>query len=163
MPLTSAQRTALVTDIAADSTLSQLQHNSDGASAVAAAYNLTASPDFWVWRMIPVSEYKGAGGIVWTEVDTLTVAKARIFEWLTGNLTLPIDAADTNVQAGIGNAFAVGTTTRANLTTLGRERATRAEKLFANTSQGAGTTAAPATRTHQRPFTAWEVEQAWAV
>lgn len=163
MALTPAQSTQLAADIAADPTLSSLPHNGDSAVTVAAAYNLMASPAFWAWRVVPASEYKASGGILWTEVDTLTVAKARIFEWLTGNLMLPIDAADSNVRDGIANAFGAGTTTRANLLAMGREQATRAEKLFANTSQGAGTTGAPATRTHQRPLTAWDVEQAWAV
>jgi hypothetical protein len=163
MALTSAQSTQLAADIAADPVLGLLAHNSDNAVRVATAYNLPAALAFWVWRMVQASEYKGVGGIVWTEVDTLTVAKARIFEWLTGNLTLPINAADSAARDGIANAFAAGTVTRANLLAMGREQATRAEKLFADTSGGAGTTAAPATRTHHCPLTAWDVEQAWAV
>jgi hypothetical protein len=160
MALTSAQSTQLAADIAADPVLGLLAHNSDNAVKVATAYNLPAALAFWVWRTINPSEYKGAGGIVWTEVDALTAGKARIFEWLTGNLTLPINASDANVRGGITDAFAAGTTTRTNITALGREQATRAEKLFAT---GTGTTASPATRTHQRPLTAWDVEQAWAV
>ena len=160
MALTDPQYDQLAAYIAADPVLGLLPHNSDSAVKVKDALNLPASPAFWVWRTVQAYEYKASGGIVWTEVDALTVGKARIFEWLTGNLTMPINAADANVRGGITDAFAAGTTTRTQLTALGREQATIAEKLFAT---GTGTTASPATRTHQRPLSAWDVEQAWAV
>lgn len=142
MSLTAAQLTTLATAIRADPTLSGLPDDQGSNSAIADALNAPAVPDFWVWRTsVPSSEYRGVNGIVWTEVDGLTVSKARIFEWLTTGLVAPINAADASVRAGIQNAFGTSQTL-ANLTAMGRRLATRAEKLLAS---GAGSTAAPAT------------------
>jgi meiotically up-regulated gene 157 (Mug157) protein len=118
--------------------------------AIAAYWNaLSSTPPtnaaYWVWRTsIPASDYTGSTGIVWTEVDSLTTGKARIFEWLTAGLTAAINAADPNKRQGIADAFGAGTTTRTNLLTLARREARRAEQLFAT---GTGSTASPATMT----------------
>jgi hypothetical protein len=163
MTLSVAQLTTLKADMAADGTLSQLPQNSDSADAIAGVYNLLSAPDFWAWRtIVPAAEYRGTGGIVWTEVDALTVGKARIFEWLTGNLTLPINAADSNVRGGITDAFAAGTTTRANLILMGRRKLTRAEKLYAT---GTGSTASPATMAPgaEGPLSIANILAAWAL
>lgn len=140
--MTEAQYLTLKNDILADGTLATAVTNLDDPSIVA-AYNATASPNFWVFKTsVPPSEYKGAGGLVWTEVDALSVGKARIFEWMTGNLTLPVNAADANQRQGIADAFAGATTTLANLGVLRRRLATRFEKLLAT---GTGSTGSPAT------------------
>ena len=108
---------------------------------IADAMNTAASPSFWVWKTVLLpADYRAI--IVWTEVDALTVAKARIFEWMTGLLTQPLNPSDLNQRQGIADTFGAGATTRTNLLTLGRRLATRAEKLFAT---GTGSTASPAT------------------
>jgi hypothetical protein len=109
--------------------------------ALAAYYNAEKTPAFVVWRTrIMPAEYVQA--ITWTEVDTLTVGKARIWEWLTSNQSQAINAALLNVRQGISDAFASAATTRTALTALAKRNATVLETLFAT---GTGTTATPAT------------------
>ena len=105
---------------------------------LAELYN--AATTFIVWRTnIPPSEYREA--ITWTEVDALTTgSKYRIWEWLTMNMTAPIDASKTNVRQGLADCWASNSTTRANLLTIAKRAATKAERLFAT---GTGTTATP--------------------
>jgi hypothetical protein len=124
-------------------------------AAIAEAYNQQASPNFWVFKtMIPPEEYAGAGGLVWTEVDTLTPGKARIFEWMTGNLTRPLNAADPNQRQGVADAFAGATNTLNNFAVLRRRLATRAEELFAT---GTGSTGSPGTMTFEGTINANDV------
>lgn len=159
MSLSPAQLSTLKAAIAADPTLSSLPNDPDGNQAVADAFNAPATPDYFVWRSnVPPSEYRGANGIVWTEVDALTVGKGRIFEWLTGMLSMGINAADANVRAGLQNAFGNTSATLANLTAMGRRKASRAEKLFAT---GTGSTASPATMGFEGKITAADVLNAF--
>jgi hypothetical protein len=159
-PLTSAQLTALKNDIAADGTINTVPQTSDNADMIAGLYNQDASPTFWVWRTnVPSSEYTGNAGLVWTEVDNLTVGKARIFEWMTAQLTRNINAADPNVQSGIQEAFSASSTSRAHLLVLGRRPAKRIEKLLAT---GPGSTASPATMTFEGTLRYPDIENAWA-
>lgn len=157
MPLNPSQLQSLKADIAADPTLAALPNTADDAFTIAATYNATAVPDFWVWRSsVPSYEYRGSNGIVWTEVDGLSVGKARIFEWLTVGLTTPINAADANVRAGLQNAFGTSQTLT-NLTTMGRRRASRVEKLLAT---GTGSTAVPATMGYEGAISYTDVQAA---
>lgn len=140
MNLTPSQKASLKTYIQANSDTNQLyiDGNLDG---LASLLNNNDASNFWIWRsLVPAKEYRGANGLVWTEIDALTVGKARIFEWLSGQLTLDINPSDPNVRQGILDAFASGTTTRTNLTAMARRLATRFEKVFAT---GTGTTASP--------------------
>jgi hypothetical protein len=104
--------------------------------AVADYYNNAATPDFWLWRNnIPSVEYRKA--LVGADIETLTVGKARSFEWLTGALLLPIDATDPNMQTSLGSVFGAGTPSRTNLIALAKMRATRAQKLYVVSGTGA--------------------------
>lgn len=141
MALTSAQQATLKAYIAADPTLSAFPNNSDGAFAIAAAMNVEASPAFVVWRTsVPVEDYRK--GLVWSEVNNIQAATARTWEWLTGNMTLPFDASDVNVRAGLSEVWAANSTTRPALLAVAKRNATVAEKLFAT---GTGSDASPAT------------------
>jgi len=144
MPLNSeAQYVALGSDIT-------VTHAAEFASAlairdypgIAQTYNQVDASNFWVWRsVLPPEEYTGAGGIVWTEVDALTVGKARIFEWMTGTLTKPLHPSDSNQRQGIQDAFqAQAPTTFSNLRTIARRLARRIERLYVT---GTGSTASP--------------------
>jgi hypothetical protein len=145
--LTQGQYNTLQTDIGATPALATAVAAADWG-AVVAYYNAVASPDYWVWRTaVPSSEYRKA--LVGSDIEALTVGKARSFEWLTGNLTLPIDASDPNVQASLGGVFGGGTTSRTNLLALVRAQATVVQKLFAT---GTGSTAAPATMGYVGPL-----------
>lgn len=152
MSLTTAQYAALKADILADATLNAFPHNSDGAFEIAKAYNLTAVPDFWVWRThLPQAE-----------IVNTTTADATVFSWpqfiartvqeqagwremfADGGF---IDASKANVRQGFADIFSGATAApvaqRLHLLTVARIKATRIQKLF---SAGLGSTASPATR-----------------
>ncbi len=105
---------------------------------LARLYNVSST--FIVWRTaVPVSEYRDA--VVWTEVDALTAgSKYRIWEWLTGNMTLPLEPAKTPVRQGLADCWGSATTTRAQLLAIAKRPATKAERLFAT---GTGTSGSP--------------------
>ena len=138
--LTTAQQTTLAAAIRADTdpaVVAALDIRND--VLLAELYN--AASTFIVWRTnITPNEYREA--IVWTEVDALTAGKARIWEWVTQQMTAPIDASKANVRQGLMDCWASNTTTRTQLTAAAKRTATKAEKLFAT---GTGTTATPGT------------------
>lgn len=117
-------------------------------------YNLPSS--FIVWReSIAPEEYRE--GMVWTEIDQLTVGKARIWEWVTQQMTMPIDATKENVRAGLAEVFPANSETRPALLNIAKEAATLAESLFAT---GTGTTALPGVRTFVGTITTEDVGRA---
>lgn len=141
MALTPGQLATLQADVLADPAFNGLPQNSDGAFAVAAAYNLTASPQFVVWRTsVTVSEIVN-NGFTWTAVDSLTAGKARIWEWMKESGS--INPSKANVRQGLNDAFA---STQPNITPTLKRDATRAEALFAT---GTGTTGSPGTMTFE--------------
>lgn len=136
----------LKTAILADGAISTAANNGE-YTTVADYMNTLATPDFFVWKIaVTPAEYTGANGLVWTEVDNLTVGKARIFDWMTAGLSKAFNPADSNVRAGLGNAFS-GTTTATNLTAMSKTKATKAQKVLADTSGGNGAIGTPATMT----------------
>ena len=141
MSLTTLQYQALKVDIAADPVLSAIPNTTDGAFAIADAYNALAVPAFRVWRTdIPTKDVKK--GVVWTEYIGRSVGERGAFELMISNGIL--DASDPNVRQGIADCFSgpSGAGTRTSLTNLAKRDATRAEKLFAT---GTGSSAEPAT------------------
>lgn len=157
---------ALAADIAADPGLATLPHNSDGAWAVAQAYNLPAVPDFWVWRTMlapkEIYETTTSDGTTWSWTLYINRSPAEQNAWRELTATTGyINAALANTRQGIADIFsgAQGTPQRTHLITLARRRASRTEKLFAT---GQGTTASPATMTFEGPLSPSLVEQAWA-
>ena len=143
--LTTAQAQALKADVEADPAFASVPHNSDGAFAVAAAYNLAASPAFIVWKTSVNQDEITQNGFTWAEVDNLSVGKARIWEWLFDNTSRSFNPAKANVRAGIVECWS-GTAgklaVQAAVFSHCKRNATRAEKLFAT---GTGTDATPAT------------------
>lgn len=135
MALTTAQRTTLAAHIRANSdptVAAALAVRND--NAIVTVYN--ADSALLVWRTnIEPDEYRGA--LDWTEVDNLTVGRARIWEWLTQNMTVSINASKPNVRAGLNNAFN-NTTTKTNLLAIANRLATLAESIFADIAQSPG-------------------------
>lgn len=150
--LTNAQAMTIKTAILADATQANNVTIQD-YSAIADWLNTAGA--FIVWRTnVPVEEYREA--IVWTEVDnaTMTVGKARIWEWLTANMTLPINAAKTNVRQGLADCWASNTTTRTNLLAAAKRTATKAEQLLAT---GTGSSASPGTLTWEGQISVYDI------
>jgi len=141
--LTTAQLIVLKADILADPILNAFPNNSDGASAIAEAYNQQASPNFTVWKTsvtiteigdkIAGTELSGLSSLNSTRLQTVVVLSADGV-----NPSLPDRRAFfDDIFSGAG-----GSITRANLLVLWKRIATRAEKLFAT---GTGSDAVPAT------------------
>lgn len=157
MSLTSAQLATLKAAILADTDPAVIAARSiRNDTEVARLYNLASSPAFIVWKTaVPPEDYRES--VVWTEVDTLTVGKARIWEWLTGLMALPFNPSKANVRTGIADCWAVGTTTRTQLLALAKRTATKAEKLYAT---GTGTDATPGTLTFEGALGFMDVAEA---
>ena len=154
MALTPAQLTILRNDILADPALAEQPMNSDGADAIAQAYKLPATPTFVVWRTsVPVDDIIN-NGFVWTAVDSLTVGKARIWDWMRAPGS--INPSKANVRQGLQDAFG---TSQPNIAQHLKREANRAERLFAT---GTGTTAAPGLMTFEGALTYQDVELARA-
>jgi hypothetical protein len=156
---------ALAADIAADPGLSTLPKNSDGAWAVAQAYNLPASPDFWVWKTSLMEQE-----VYEVVIDTLkwswATYKAQTAQdrdswsrmWNPGVVNPSLQQTRDGWQAIFGGQGA-SQVQQNYLLAVGRRQATRTEKLYAT---GAGTTASPATMTFEGTLSPSLVEQAWA-
>lgn len=160
--LSTVQLSQLKTAIAADPALEAQPNNPDGHEAIANALNLSATPDWWVWRTQVTDQEIMLNGFDWTRVDNLSVGKARIWDWMFRFGS--IDPSKPNIRAGI-DATWVGTAgdlaVRAAVYVHCKRKATRAEKLFATTGVGAdGQQATPATMTFQGNLTRDDVETA---
>jgi hypothetical protein len=149
LELSAAQKTTLKTYI--DANLAAIPNTESGAFQVAAALNVTASPDFWVWRSrVPEHEITGtvspdATSWSWTAYIARSQGErdgwARIF-----NSSFTCNPSLANVRQAFADIFS-GTTNnapaqRTHLTAICRRKATIAEKLLAT---GTGSTASPGT------------------
>lgn len=155
MSLTPAQLATLKTDILTHPEFAAM-YDED----VAHWYNEQAAPEWIVWKsQVEVDEIM-RNGMDWTQVDNLTVGKARIWDWM-GRLGY-FDPSKPNIRAGIDAAW-VGTAAmlavRATVYTHCKRAATRAEKLF---STGTGSTASPATMGFEGVLTYADISQARA-
>jgi hypothetical protein len=166
--LTPEQQAIVVADIADDPVLSQLPQNSDGASAAAVAYNVLASPDYWVWRTAVTEDtllnevspdgttfnFQGNGFITRSAGEHATWARMFGIRG-TINPSLPhVRGALADILSGIGNAAA----NRTHCLAHGRRLASRIEHLLAT---GAGSTSTPATMGYEGPITWPEILEAW--
>lgn len=145
--LTPAQQVTLKAAILANNDISGTIPGPDGAFAIADYLNIIASPAFIVWRSDVNPDEVMKNGMDWTQVDNLSVGKARIWEWLTKLGT--INATKPNVRAGI-DATWTGTAAmllvRAAVYVHCKRSANRVEKLLAT---GTGTDLSPATMTYE--------------
>ncbi len=143
MALTTAQLQALKADIVADSALNAQPNTSDGAFAIAALYNLLASPAFIVWKTA-VSWQAIGDQIDAGELVGLTTSKLTQLQTLALISQDGINASSADRRGAFDQIFSAagGTITRPRLLTLWKRSATRAEKLFAS---GTGSDASPAT------------------
>lgn len=138
--LSPTQMATLKTTCNADQTCSALATAADDVG-LAAWFNAADPGSCIVWRSDVRIEEANAS-MVWTEIDAMTVGKARIWEWMSKLGTL--DARSTNIRQGLSDAFSSATSTRTALIALAKRTATRAEKAL---SSGACTTANPSITT----------------
>lgn len=155
MALTEAQRTTLANDIRNSTdpdVVAALAIRND--TELARLYNLPSA--FIVWReSIEPIEYREA--MVWTEVDGLQTGKARIWEWITQQMTMAIDATKANVRAGLAEVFQANQSTRGQLLAIAKEVCSVAEELYAT---GTGTDADPGVRDFVGTITTQDIGQA---
>jgi len=160
--MTPAQLSTLKTSIAADATLNALPNTGEGPSTITAAYNLpAASPTFTVWRT-NVSAKELGDNFVGTDLSGLSTLNHTRLQTVIMISQDGFNASLPDRRAMLDDIFsgAGGAATRARLLILYKRLATRAEKLYANTSQGAGTDAAPATLTFEGQITDADVRTA---
>lgn len=132
MTLTPAQQLVIQNYVLATPSLSSKPQTADGAWDIAIALNLSATIACTVWKTkVEVDEIM-RNGMDWTQVDNLSVGKARIWDWMTklGGF----NASKINVRAGIDAAW-VGTAAmlavRASIYVHCKRLASQAEKLLA--------------------------------
>lgn len=162
--MTPEQQIAFKADVLADPVLSQLNHTSDNAFAIADAYRVDASPAFYVWRSsVPWDEIM-TNGMDFTRVDNLQNGnKWRIWEWMFKNSNNSINPSKPNIRAGI-DATWVGTAAdlavRASVYLHCQRPANRLEKLFATGTGTAMPNGSPATMAIEGGLTYKEVANA---
>ena len=155
MALTAEQKAALAADVALDPAFASLPHNSDGAFAIAEAYNLIVSPAFIVWKTDVATKQIMENGFVWTAVDALTAGKARIWDWMSR--VGSINPAKVNVRQGLVDCFGASSAMATAIQPHLKRSATRVEKLFAS---GTGSDASPATMAFEGNLSYAEVRSA---
>ena len=167
MALTAAQLTTLKADIAA-SEFSGLPLNDDSSFAIASAYNLPASPDFWVWRTsVSKAEYHHATSVDGTVFNftgagyiTRSAGERECWETLFNGDGFA-NPSLANVRQAVADIFSGATApapaNRTHLLTVSRRKATRFEKLFAT---GTGSTGSPATMVLEGAVTYGDVSTA---
>ena len=155
MALLPSQFAILKAAILADPVLTAQPNNEDGAFTIAAAFNATAVPDFWVFKTRVTNEEIGdaMNGTEITGLASLPMQRLQVLGAYSNGTQNPSRAdrraAFDQVFSGAG-----GATTRASLAVLWRRLATRAEKLFAT---GTGSTGSPATMSFEGALTFAEV------
>lgn len=160
MSLAPSQYAAVKAFILADPVLSQAPANEDGDDFIANAMNLLASPAFVVWKTKVSQDEIMQNGFDWLRVDNLSVGKARIWEWLFDNDERSINPSKANVRAGISEAWkgtAADVAVRDAVLGHCKRNASIIEKLLANTSEGNGQAATPATMTFSGNVTRQEI------
>lgn len=145
MALTASQNATLKAHIEASPDLNSQPDNSDGDFEIARLLNLQNVPDFTIWKPSTSMDetMRAFTDADWTEVDGLTVGKARIWEWLLGLNT--VSPAQTSYRAAVAECWkgtAARLATQARIFTSWKRLATRCERVLAT---GTGSAADPAT------------------
>ena len=161
MILTTAQLQTIKADILASGDLNAFPNTSDGNFAIAALYNLNASPDFWVWRtrvgQLEIVTATSVDNTNWSWPDFIARSQGERDGWremfADGGT---VNASLTNVRQGFADIFSgpSGANQRTHLLAVGRRKASRIEKLLAT---GTGSTATPATMGSEGPMSGNDV------
>lgn len=168
--MTSAQLQTLRVAIDADPALAALPNNSDTAVAIADAFNVTATPAFYVWRTSITKadivehtsragttfSWSGTGGFIARSAGE-QAAWAELF-----GVDGTVDPSQASVRAAFADIFsgtgAAAVNNRTHMGSVCRRLATRFERLYAT---GAGTDDTSAgTLVLEGPLTAQDVTSA---
>lgn len=125
------------------------------------ALNAIASPAFTVWKSSVTQDEIMQNGFDWTEVDNLSVGKARIWQWMFDNANRATNPSKSNVRAGISATWkgsAPALAVQEAVFVHCKRSATVAEKLLAT---GTGSTESPATMGAEGDVTAQNVIDAY--
>lgn len=93
--------------------------------------NLYNEPEiYFAWlSSLPVSAYKEV--IVWEEMRTgISPESARIWEWMTSNMSQPLNVSDADIRDGIRATWFDTTDTLDRLNSIAKRNLTTAEMLF---------------------------------
>lgn len=160
MSLNTAQLVALKDAILVDPVLAAFPPGAASSYSIADALNSLASPAFVVWRTKVTQDEITQNGFTWTEVDNLSVGKARIWEWLFKNSEAAFNPSKANVRAGVVECWS-GTAGKlaVQAAVFGhcKRSATRFEKIFAT---GTGSDASPANLVLEGEVSADDVQAA---
>ena len=146
MSMNQEQLDTLATDIRAnpDPAVQQslIDENYEG---IAHLYNEPTIYFSWL-SSLSVEAYKGA--IIWEEMRTaITSTEATIWEWLTSDMTAPLDVSNADIRDGMRAVWVNAPDTGDRLLSVSMRNVTEAEMLFVE-----GTTGSPVT-----PYTfGWE-------
>lgn len=147
MALTTAQKATLKTNILSiTGPGSPAEMYTDGnLSGLADYYNVTASPDFWVWRTnVSRAEIYNTASPTGSFWDWTTYKNQGASEQNAWTQMFMGDAADfsrQNLRDGIGKIFGAANAQTTHCLAMGRRLATRLEKVLAT---GTGSAASPA-------------------
>ena len=163
--LTSAQLAILRADIAADPVLSAFPNNADGNFAIAAVYNLPASPAYTVWRTtVPESDFTdltSAEATTWSWTAYIARSQGERDGWGRMFAGGSVNPSRANVRQAFLDIFSGAQNNapaqRTHCAAIAKRAATRAEKLFAT---GTGSTASPATMSVEGTLSYQDIEEA---
>ena len=131
------------------------------AAAIAAGNNgiildyMNSDSTFVVWKTKVLAQQVMEDAFIWTDVDALTVGKARIWDWLTRFGSF--NAAKATVRQGLSDCFGAGSAMATAITPQLKRFSTRAEKVFAT---GTGTGGTPGLLVFEGKIVSNDVAQA---
>ena len=159
MALTPAQMATVKANILASGDMNTLPNNTDGSYAIAALYNLPASPAFTVWKT-NVSINDVGKKFVGTELAGLTTGNQTRLQTLAQYLVDGVNPSLSDNRLFFDDVFsgAGGTNTRAALLILWKRTATRFEKLLI--ASGTGSDASPAVLGYEGQVSYQDIDQA---
>lgn len=156
--MTPEQLQAIKAYILATPALADLGRND---TEVARQLNLNAVPEFVVWRTLVTRDEIMQEGFSWTEVDGLSVGKARIWEWLFDNETRAVNPSQTNVRAGIVEVWS-GTAGKNAVQAAVLARCKRPARLVEKVlATGTGSTGAPGLLTFEGQINIGDIGAMW--
>jgi hypothetical protein len=159
MALNESQLMTLKAAIAAETDAEFVANRSMGATgAMAAFYNVEASPAFYVWKSnYSVQDIANGieGGI--TQLDALTASKRDSLLWWAERSH---DMRQAATQAAVNDLCGSQNTLKASVLDNGKRKVNRGEKLF---STGTGSLATPGSTTYEGNISNEDIVRAIAI